>query len=243
MISTLLLQTGGDIPFPDARVTIHNPTMEEIGFIGEENFHPGSHFLNFSKDDYVEIKDKVDLEKKTDFDIFIAMMLNPERSSVKIAAKMVLTLLFPDYMINFDEKGIALSNQDGFETYINSYNYGAFKEIIKEMFALSHTEGTNGDYNPADKMAEKIAAKFKKRASKNKQGGPAKIDLFSRYISILSVGQKKNVNDFNNYTVYQLLMEFRRYRMKEDSDAVRDARLAGATGIEDVDNWMGDIKL
>ena len=48
-INKLLLQTGGDIPFLTAGVTIHAPTLKEIGMIGERDFLIGCHFLNFNK--------------------------------------------------------------------------------------------------------------------------------------------------------------------------------------------------
>lgn len=67
------------------------------------------------------------------------------------------------------------------------------------------------------------------------------INIFDRYISILAVGQKKNVNDFNDYTVYQLLDEFTRYQKKESYDMYISAKMAGAQNLEDVDNWMEDI--
>ena len=46
----LLLLSGNDIPFPEARITIHQPKLREIAFIGEEAFFTGCELLNFSKD-------------------------------------------------------------------------------------------------------------------------------------------------------------------------------------------------
>ena len=49
MLSDLLLLSGNDIPFPEAQVTIHQPTLKEIAYIGEEAFFLGCGFLDFSK--------------------------------------------------------------------------------------------------------------------------------------------------------------------------------------------------
>jgi hypothetical protein len=49
MLSDLLLLSGNDIPLPEARLIIHQPTVKEIGFIGEDNFYLGCEFLTFSK--------------------------------------------------------------------------------------------------------------------------------------------------------------------------------------------------
>lgn len=154
MISRLLLQTGGDIPFPDARITVHNPKLKEIALIGEDSFHPGCQFLNFSKES-IEIKDNFNLEEKTDFDIFMSIICDKERAKFKNDAKMVMSLLFPDCMISYNEtKGIELTKPDGFKTNINRYNYDTFKEIINSLFCLQELEGKNS-YKPADGLAKK----------------------------------------------------------------------------------------
>ena len=49
MINYLLLLSGNDIPFIDAQISIHQPKIKEIAFIGEESFYTGCEYLNFSK--------------------------------------------------------------------------------------------------------------------------------------------------------------------------------------------------
>ena len=49
MIDYLLLLSKNDIPFVEAGVLIHQPTVKEIAFIGQENFFLGCEILNFSK--------------------------------------------------------------------------------------------------------------------------------------------------------------------------------------------------
>ena len=46
MLDSLLLLSGNDIPFIEANLTIHNPTLKEIGYVGEENFLNGYQLLN-----------------------------------------------------------------------------------------------------------------------------------------------------------------------------------------------------
>ena len=45
----LLFLSGNDIPFIEAQLIIHQPTIKEIGLIGEEVFFTGCQLLNFSK--------------------------------------------------------------------------------------------------------------------------------------------------------------------------------------------------
>ena len=93
-------------------------------------------------------------------------------------------------------------------------------------------------------MAKQIADKLRTNKAKiAKQKGTTieNISIFSRYISILAVGEHKNINDLMNYTVYQLYDEFERFELNQACDFSFRARLAGATDIDDVDNWMKEL--
>ena len=112
------------------------------------------------------------------------------------------------------------------------------------MFCLNEMTQEEGGYNPSDAFAEKIAEKFRKRQkilSKQKGTDTQKISIFSRYISILAVGEQKNINDLMEYTVYQLKDEFKRFQKKYDFDFYIRAKMAGAKDLEEVDNWMDNI--
>ena len=69
----------------------------------------------------------------------------------------------------------------------------------------------------------------------------SKIDLISRYASILAIGMKINITDIMNYTVYQLFDQERRMQLKIQYDMNIQARLAGAKDTEDPEDWMADI--
>jgi hypothetical protein len=38
----LSLMTGADIPIPECQLTVHQPTIKEIGMIGEKDFFIGA---------------------------------------------------------------------------------------------------------------------------------------------------------------------------------------------------------
>ena len=73
MISELTLQAGIDIPFSEAQLVIHPPTIREIGYIGEEAFFTGSQILSFSKDLLADM-DKMNLGNRSDFEIFMSIL-------------------------------------------------------------------------------------------------------------------------------------------------------------------------
>ena len=107
-VDPLSLQTGIDIPFPEARLTIHQPSIKEISMIGEFNFHLGSQFLLFDKDKILDDKDKVNLENKNNFDIFMSVMSDRKNLEHKVHALMVLSLLFPNAQIKIEKTHILI---------------------------------------------------------------------------------------------------------------------------------------
>lgn len=240
----LLLLSGNDIPFPEARVTIHQPRLREIAYIGEENFFTGCEFLNFSKD-MLQEKDKVNLINQTNFEILMSIVKDktPLGVQTKNSILMLLTLIFPEYEINLQEDGIVLFKDKEFAS-LNKMNFDEFQKILVQMFCLGRKKDNEQDYNPAGDRAKMIAEKLKRgrqRAAAAKGEENEKVAIFSRYISILSVGESKDINSFMNYTVYQLFDEFERFELKQNSDVYLQAKLAGAQNLDEVDNWMKDI--
>lgn len=113
------------------------------------------------------------------------------------------------------------------------------------MFCLNVGDGdSNAEYNPQDALSERIAKKLKARHQKLnelKDTNNQKIAILSRYISILTIGQQKDMNSFLNYTVYQLFDEFNRYELKLNYDIYLQAKMAGAKDLKEVEDWMKDI--
>ena len=242
-LSTLLLLSKNDIPFIEAQVNIHQPTIREISLIGEESFRFGCQILTFSKD-LLPYEDKINLANKSNFEVFMSVMNNKEKAKYKIDALLVLTLLFPEYRVKITKDKILLERDEGISSSINSLNFEDFKDIISAMFCLNDKTNQNNAYNPANEYAAKIAEKFKKRQEKlAKQKGVnlEKISIFSRYVSILAVGEHKDMNELMEYTVYQLKDEFMRFQKKQEFDFYIKAKMAGAKDLEEVDNWMDDI--
>ena len=212
MDNELLLLSGNDIPFIEAQVTIHQPTIKEIAYIGEEAFFTGCELINFSKNILPE-QDKVNLEDKTNFDILIAILR--ERNAVmqrnRNCVEMVLALIFPWYTIDIISDAIVLEKEEE-RHLINNDNFETFKTIFNMMFSFSKDESR--DYNPSGEVAKRIAEKLKQRHQKlvELKEGKKKIDILSRYVSILAVGEHKDMNSLLNLSVYQLFDEFERFK-------------------------------
>lgn len=237
--------SGNDIPFTQAQVSIHPPTLKEIAYIGEEKFFIGCELLNFSKNILNE-KDKTNLESADDFDIFMSIMndRSGKLSKHKLSALMVLTLIFPTYKIGLSERSIRLEKNNEEPHYITKDNFKEFKNILVQMFCLESMGGDKEkEYNPGGKRAAEIAAKLcrgrqKAAAAKNTSKN---FSLFTRYASILAIAQNLDLNVVLSYTVYQLLDEFKRFELKYSFDITVKQKLAGAKDVEDPENWMDDI--
>ena len=246
MLNDLLLLSGNDIPFESAQLIIHQPTIKEIAYIGEEAFFEGCDFLKFSKDRIKE-EDKIHLEKLTNFDILmsITLMKDAELQKKKTYMLMVLSLIFPQYTITLTQTDIILKDVEQNEFKINNSNFQDFKNIFDAMFCLNMADEESGDYNPQDPLAERIAKKLKTRHEKlnalHQGEEQKKIAILSRYVSILAVGQKKDMNSLLNYTLYQLFDEFYRYELKVSYDIYLQAKMAGAKDLKEVEDWMKDI--
>ena len=242
MIDELLLISGNDIPFPQAGLTIHQPTLKEIAYITEQHFWNGCQLLKFDKE-ILPDQDKVGLSNISNFNIIMTVVQEKsiESRQARIKLMSILALLFPTNEILLRKSAIQLRDpQSGQIKEINNENFETFKQILIDMFCLSNQE--DKQYNPSGQLAKKIANKIKRgRQQKAKLAPDTKVAIFSRYISVLAVGLQKDINSYMNYTVYQLMDEFKRFELKLHYDTWERFKIAGATGMEDPEDWLKDI--
>lgn len=254
MLNEMLLLSGNDIPFPQARITIHCPTMKEISYIGEENFLLGCEFLNFSKKLLTD-EDKNNLNDKTDFEVFMSIMKDKETfqiQKVRVSVMEVLTILFPEYHYWFEVDKIGFQNfeevsskKEGAETlYITGDNFDAFKEIIVQLFCLDKFQ--QKEYNTKSEAARAIAEKIQKGNQKVAQqrselNNEKRFSIFSNYISVLVAAQHIPYQQLFEYSVYQLHDAFDRFIRKQDYDLYLQLKLVGAKDLKEPKNWMESL--
>ena len=245
-MNDLLLLSGANIPFIEGTVTIHQPTIYEISLIGEEKLFTGCELLKFSKD-ILNSEDKNRLANYNDFNILMSIMNDNSGSMIFniSCAKQVLDLIFPLYTVVIAPTAILLldcNDQTKLCGQINEKNFAAFKNVIIQVFCLKKASATP-EYNVQSELAKQIADKFKKRQQQlaAQSSNSKRVAIFSRYISILTVGQHKDMNSFMQYTVYQLFDEFQRWELKVAFDSYVQARMAGAKDLEEPQDWMKDL--
>jgi hypothetical protein len=223
LLNDLLLLSGNDIPLEEVNLLLHPPTIKEISLIGEKNFFSGCELLRFTKN-RLNSKDRNSLENLSNFEIIMSIMRekNPTMQLQRTCAMMVLSLLFPTYKIQIKDKNIRepkiLFQQDNLEFSLDKDNYDIFVNALNEILCLGGGD-SDSDYNPSGDLAKRIADKLRDRHAKlaeSKGEDGQKIAILSRYVSILSVGENKDMNMLMNYTIYQLFDEFKRYQLKLD---------------------------
>ena len=135
------LIAGIDIPIPDLQTTIHQPKIKEIALIGEEEYFFGVQMFCFNKDIIVAKNQENEairgLSNMNDFQIFMALISEKdEKSSIdkKSLILSILTLFFPDYVVQFSPlgNGLFFNNPNTQHNFmINDTNFEVLKKIVE----------------------------------------------------------------------------------------------------------------
>ena len=132
----LALMCGTPIP-TDTQLVIHQPTLQEISFIGEQDFFLGAQCLTLNKTMFIE--DKNALSTVNNFQIFMMIMQEKQAKSQKFAVQQVLTLLFPDYKVLFTPNSLLFQNEETKENVIiDESNFEPLQEFFKMIFCVKN---------------------------------------------------------------------------------------------------------
>ena len=158
----LALNTGIDYLFLEGNTIIHQPTIKEIAFIGEQSFWLGCNILNLKKDKILSQQDKNTSKQLDDFEILMSIINSPNIQIQKESdsVKMVLSLLFPTSELIFLEDRILLKGDNTESGYLDANNYDQFKQILIKMFCLDSNKNGQEEFNPKGDMARNIANKI-----------------------------------------------------------------------------------
>lgn len=238
--------TGIDIPIPDLQLILHQPTIKEISYVGEQDFFTAIHYLCLNKENLVE--DKSLLQDLTNFQVLMKVIDQFETKEKKTILTQTLSLFFPNYSIGITPNSIFFLDIETRNTVamIDSNNFHVLQDIIKEVSCI-HSLFNQDEvvYNPQGELAKKIADKIyagrrKKAALQEKK--KIKESILSRYLSILTVGiGSMSLHNCTELTMYQLFDLVDRYSLYLNWDIDIRARLAGAQPNSETENWMKNI--
>lgn len=235
----LALMCGTDIPIPELQTTIHQPTIKEISYIGEQEFFIGLQTLSINKN--MLGQGNFVLESTTNFQIFMTIMKEQETQDKKEAVIALFQLIFPNYQVTFTPMSIIL-NKEGTQFLIDANNFDIFQNYIKEIFCVnSNSDQTT--FNPADAKAREIAEKLMRgRQRVSEQKGENKGSGFGRYLSILTVAlNAMPLSETIQLTMYQMYDLVERYTLYLNWDLDIRTRLAGGKPDSKPDDWMKNI--
>ena len=235
------LMTGIDIPLPMCQLTLHQPSIREIGMIGEEDFFVGIQTLGLYKSMFVEDKDVLD--EISNFQIFMMIMKDKETQEKKRSVLQLLNLIFPNYKAMITPQSLIFTSPDNNESImIDDNNFDSLQEIIREVFCFKTGPMDKQAFNPANSKAKEIADKLMKgRQRVAAQKSADKSSVFQQYISILSVALHISIIELSKYTMFQLYDEMDRYILHLNWDLDVRQRLAGGKPDSQPENWMKNI--
>ena len=236
----LALMCGIDIPIPELQTTIHQPTIKEISYIGEQEFFIGLQTISINKN--MLTWGKSVLESTTNFQIFMTIMKEQETKDKKEAVINLFQLIFPGSQVIFTPISILL-NKEGQQILVDKNNFDILQEIIKKIFCVNSGPMDQATFNPADEKARQIAEKLMRgRQRVAEQKGETNSSAFGRYLSILTIGlNAMPLSEAVNLTMYQLYDLVERYTLYLNWDLDIRTRLAGGKPDSKPDDSMKNI--
>ena len=237
----LALMTGIDIPIPELQSVIHQPTIKEISYIGEQEFFIGLQTFCVNKN-MINAQGNSVLESTTNFQIFMTIMQEQETRDKKDAVLQFLQLVFPGSQVIITPRTILL-NKEGQQLMIDDTNFDTLQNCIKEVFCVNSGPMDQATFNPADEKARQIAEKLMRgRQRVAEQKGETRGSAFGRYLSILTIGlNAMPLSEAINLTMYQMYDLVERYTLHLNWDLDIKTRLAGGKPDSKPDDWMKNI--
>lgn len=241
MDSRLALMTGAPIPIPECQITVHQPTMEEISYMGEEDFFIGVQTLTLHKSMFVKEGGKDVLDNISNFQIFMMVMSEKETADKKHCTMQLLSILFPGYQALLTPQSLLLT-KDNESVVIDENNFDNLQEVLRLVFCANQGSMDQQAFNPANDQAREIAEKLMRgRQRVAAQNGASNVSIFSQYISTLAVGLHLDVLSLKRVTMFQIYDLMERFILHMNWDLDIKTRLAGGKPDSQPDNWMKNI--
>lgn len=235
--------TGVDIPFPEIEAQIHQPTMLEISYYGEECYQVAVGILTMKKEQIFNKEEIQIMQNISNFQIFCEFVNNKKHVKEREYISCFLSLLFTGYIALFTPQSIILKDENNNIKMIDENTFDIFQELLTDIFCL---DGDLDDkLNPLGEKATKIAEKMKKMRSKIAKMNEQKNSNGSYYtsaISCLVIGTHIPLRYITELTVFQIRDLIKRYSLYKKWDIDIQYRLVpGAQPQEEVEDWMRNI--
>lgn len=236
--------TGTDVPIPELRLTLHQPTLKELSYLGTDNdIFSAIRFLILEKDKYFQgVQGNLQI---TNFQVFSTILQESNAKELKSTVFSLLMILFPNYSFMFSPSGglIATNIEENITVLIDDNNFPVLQQKCKECFRTDKLFANEQEYNPVNKKAQEIADKIKQgrarvAAQKANLGEESQI---ARYVSILSVGLKLSPLEITQWTLPTLFEIFERFNLNLAWNIDLQVRTAGGSPNKAAEDWTKEL--
>ena len=236
----LALMCGIDFPIPECQIVMHQPSLKEIGFMGERDFFIAVQTLCVDKKMLSQGKSLLD--NTSNFQIFMMIMSEKEARDKKLAVQQVFQLIFPNNKVLITPRSLVLSGGEQSIT-IDENNFDYLQDILRMVFCSRNGPMDQQAFNPANDKAKEIAQKLMRgRERIAAERGDSNTSIFSQYLSILTVGlASMSIQNLMDLTMFQLYDLIERYGLYVNWDIDIRSRLAGGKPDKSPDNWMKNL--
>ena len=248
-MNCLQLISGIDIPIVEIQTAVHQPTIEEISYMGEKEYFSALSLLCFNKNMIIALNPQgtSQLSAMNNFEIFMTLMAETQDPKRRQDVLDVLQMLFPGYTAQLLPRGLYFNNATTKHNFtLDENNFEAVQSVLSTISGMQKNPSnanSMGEYHPVGKRAAEIAAKLQRgKARVQKQQGNNNEDVLARYVSVLTVGlQSMPLSACLKLTVCQLYDLVERYSLYLSWDLDIRTRLAGGKPDNKPDDWMKNI--
>jgi hypothetical protein len=230
-IDSLTLISGAPVFIRELGFSIMQPKIKDIAILGEKQFFKSLSYF------FIDPK-KMEMQKQVSaFDFFLLLFSQDVSIQQEIADLFILIIENLDEIKFFD--GIMIIRVAGHECIIDEPKFSLIKESLSQIFKIN--EDSEGDLNPVNEAARKIAEKIKKRKSLLGGNKSSNEPVFSNLVSILSIGSNSiSLEDCLNLTMYQIYNLIERFNLYTQYNIQIQSMMQGAENVELVD-WTKQI--
>lgn len=240
MDTRLAMMTGVDIPIPECQLIMHQPTIEEISYLGENDFFLGVQTLCVNKS-MIVVEDKTALDEINNFQVFMTVMNDKSTQDKRENVNSVLQLMRLGKAA-FTPRSLILTDNNNQTHMIDETNFDKLQDALKLVTCANSGPMDQQAFNPADEKAREIAEKLMRgRQRVAAQKGGSVSSTFGRYLSILQIALHIPITQLRQLTMYQLYDALERYMLHVNWDLDVRTRLAGGKPDTHPDDWMKDI--
>lgn len=233
---------GLKLPIKELQLTLSCPTMEDIGYMGEQDFFTAMQLLCLDKDQLVQ--DKTLLSNLSNFQVLMEVLKQTRDAEKKTAITNLLMILLPEYKTAITPNGFILFKEGEQPKTIDEGNFDIFQAAVKEVLCVNSIfQGKHVVYNPANSKAKAIADKLMRGRQKvaaqtsGQEGG----SVFVQYLSILTVRGVLAVSEWRSLTLFALFDLIQRNNLFIDWDIDLRVRLAGGSPDSKVEPWTKNL--